>query len=375
MGEKNMDRWKTAGRLLLLSALVLFILNFSACGTSDTDEVTGVTWVGEMPPKPTMAVDALTIDSGKLMPVVETSGVVEGVNQAVVVTRTQGRIVSVLSEIGDILEIDTPLLKVDDSVASLNLQQAREQMENARINLGAQESLRTSGGATEADLLRARSAYRGAQALYETSLKAYEDTPLKSPIAGVLAWKASDLEEGNYLTPGQPVYRVADLSGLRFTLSVGERQVSLIEPGAEALITIPSALGVGEITGRVTAVGAGSDLATGSYVVIVEADNPHGLAVKAGMTASVKILTNDPREGIIVPFSSLVTREGESYLYLEEEGQVEARKVEYQYVLGNRMLVSRGVSEGETLIISGLGSLKPGDPVAPRIKGTSEEGI
>lgn len=370
-----MIQFKKSGRIIILFAVVLVITIFAGCGTSDTDEVTGVTWVGEMPPKPTMAVDALKIVTGKLMPLVETSGVVEGINQAVVVSRTQGRIVEVLAEIGDTLERDTPLLRVDDSVAGLNLQQAREQMENARITLGAQESLRSSGGATEADLLRARSAYRGAQALYETSLKAYEDTTLKSPIAGVLAWKAADLEVGNYLTPGQPVYRVADLSGLRFTLSVGERQVSLIEPGAEARIEIPSALGVGELTGRVTAVGAGSDLATGSYVVIVEAENPHDTAIKAGMTAAVKIFTNDPRKGIIVPFSSLVSREGANYLYVEEEGQVAARKVDYQTVLGNRLLVSEGVREGENLIISGISSLKPGDPVSVRLKGTSEEGI
>jgi RND family efflux transporter MFP subunit len=370
-----MVQFKKAGSNFLIIAVVLMIAFLAGCGRSDTDEVTGVTWVGEMPPKPTMAVDALEIVSGKLMPVVETSGVVEGINQAVVVSRTQGRIVEVLAEIGDSLEMDSPLLKVDDSVAGLNLQQAREQMENARINLGAQESLRSSGGATEADLLRARSAYRGAQALYETSLKAFEDTTLKSPIAGVLAWKAADLEVGNYLAPGQPVYRVADLSGLRFTLSVGERQVSLIEPGAAASITIPSALGVGELKGRVTAVGAGSDLATGSYVVIVEADNPYDLSIKAGMTASVRIATNDPRQGIIVPFSSLVNREGESYLYVEEEGQVAARKVDYQTVLGNRLLVTQGVSEGENLIISGISSLKPGDPVSIRVKGTSEGGI
>ena len=250
-----MDNRKSMGRMLAILFLPSLIIG---CTKSNEDDITGATWEGREVEKPALAVDVLKVAEGQLVPLVETSGLVEGINQAVVVAQNLGTIEAIFVEIGEKVTKDMVLLEMDDSVARLKLEQAREQMENARIVLEAQELLRNSGGVSQAELLRSRSSYRGAQAFYETSLKSFEDTALKSPIEGVLAWKTLELEVGNYLSPGQTVYRVADLSGLRITLSVGERQVGLIETGAEVRITIPSALGTGEILGQVKAVGAGA---------------------------------------------------------------------------------------------------------------------
>ena len=201
-------------------------------------------------------------------------------------------------------------------------------MENAKITLGVAERLIQGGGVSQAELYQARSAYQGAQAVFETAVKAYDDTKLKSPVSGVLAWSGDDLEAGNYISSGQNVFRVVDLSGLKIELSVGERQISLITPGLEADIHIPAAPGSKTLKGKVKAAAAAGDLSTGSYKVIVEADVPEGSGIRAGMSASVSIHTEDPRRGILLPLSAVVFREGKDYVFMDEEGKAVPLEIE-----------------------------------------------
>ncbi|MBI9103101.1 MAG: efflux RND transporter periplasmic adaptor subunit [Spirochaetales bacterium] len=355
--------------------ILISILILSGCGGSESDEVTGATWDEALPEQLPLTVDARETVKGSLVPWIETSGIIEGTQEGVVVSQTQGIITETYGEIGIELKAGDPLLKVDDSVALLNLQQAREQMENAKITLDVNERLASGGGASQAELLRARSSYRGAQALFEIALKSYEDTTLKSPIDGVLAWKAGELETGNYLSAGQPVYRIADLSGVKVSISLGERQIGLIKTGLDAEIDIPSAIGTDVLKGKVTAVAAASEMSTGSYLVIIQAENPESSGIRAGMSASVKVFTHDPRQGIIIPASSVVNREGKSYVFVEEDGLAVPKEITAGESLGNRLIISTGLEAGVEIITTGLSVLKPGDPVSIVVRGTSEEGI
>jgi len=351
----------------------LLIILMTGCGSSEPEEVSGASLSADWQDQPPLAVDVLEVTPGKLVPSINASGLVEGRQEAVVVSRTQGMIRSVSAETGDAVRMDDPLLTVDNAVAELNLAQAREQLENARISLEAQERLRDTGGVSQAELLRSRSAYRGAQSVYQSSLKAYEDTVARSPLSGVITWKSSGLETGNYLSPGQALFRIADLGGIRVSLSVGERQVGLIRPGDSAGIFIPAALGTRSLQGTVRAVSAGSDTATGSYTILVESENPPGSGIRAGMSARVAIRTDDPRKGLIIPLSAVIYRDDTPRVLVSREGAAEERILRLGESLGNRQLVLEGLDPGDLLIVSGLSRVRPGSPVNPVRTGITGE--
>ena len=338
---------------------------FLSC-SAETDVSSGATWEDSTAEEPPLAVEVLEVSEGRLIPHVEGAGIISGIREAWVISETQGIIETVNFEIGDVLEKGEILLEVDDEILRLNMEQARQQYETAQLDLKATETFYRQGNASQTELNRARSAAAGAKAAFESAQKSYEDASVKAPIFGAVAWKSENAALGNYLSPSVQVARLVDLSRIKVELSFGERQIGLVREGAEATIYADAACGEGILTGRVTAVSAGSDLATGSYSVIVEADNECDGSVRAGMSVRVRIPVREEEPHIIVPDSAVVVREGKEYVFVEKEGAVESREIERGTTVGNRTEILLGVEPGDRLIVSGLSALRPGS----RVRGT-----
>jgi len=317
------------------------------------------------------AVEALTVTRGTLLRNVEAAGIVSGITEAYVVSETQGIIQRVDFNLGDRVDKGQVLVKVEDTIARLNMEQARQQNETAQLDLGAIEKLFQDGNASRAELTRVRSAASGAQARYEVALKAYRDTSIRAPIAGYVAARESAVALGNFLSPGTPVARIVDISSLKVEVSLGETQIGLVDQGAPATVFIPAACDEKLFEAKVEAVAAGSDPATGSFRVLITWVNTCGDEVKSGMSATVTIQTRQEQPVILVPSASLVDREGARFVYTAEAGRVAARRVRVGRQLGNLAEILEGLQGGETLIMTGLGALRQGDAVDATVIGES----
>ncbi len=374
---------------IVTSALVLLVL-LSACSPSggrtgdDGEEAEGERVAADAVPREAIPVEAVELTAGRLIEQIESSGTVSGIEEANVVSETQGVVEEVDFELGDLVEPGEMLVQVDDEIARLNMEQAEQQLQTARIDLQSKENLLERGGASRAEVLRARSNLRGAEARYRQTKKAFEDCAISSPISGYVADKGQDVSIGNYLSPGTPVARIVDLSSLRLEVAMGESIIGLIEEGAKARVRVPAACESEEFAGRVVAVAAGSDPATGSYPVVIEWKNECGTRIKSGMSARVLI---DPREtepSLILPSSSIASRGGDSVVFVTrradgaptaEDGDAEfvaeMHTVELGRRLGNKTVLLSGVEAGERIILTGISGLSDGDPVKVTVVGKS----
>ena len=352
-------------RLVIMGLLSLIVL--ASCGKPDG--VAGATvWEGEQS-EDVIAVEVLTVSRGALVNDVRASGVVAGVREAYTVSETQGLVKSVSFNLGDSVREGQELLAVDDRIAALNLDKAKEQYEAARLELDATEKLSASGRSSPADLTRARGNASGAKAQYETSLKVFNDTRLRAPISGVIASKDSVATVGATITPGVRVARIVDTSAFRLTVGVGEREVGLIEPGATVKVYVPAALGEDFVEGTVAAIGAGSDPGTGSFPVVIAFRNGFGGRVKSGMAASVSIKARESAPAIVVPSSAIVRRGTASAVFVDDNGKTVVRDVVPGRRSGVRVELLSGLAEGETLIVSALTRLRAGTPIAATVVG------
>lgn len=318
-----------------------------------------------------LAVEALTVTRGDLVRNIEAAGIVSGINEAYVVSQTQGIIQSVSFELGDRVAEGQVLVEVDDTIPRLNMEQAREQFEIAKLDLEATEKLFNDGSASKAELARARSAVNGAQALYRSALKTFQDCTIRAPIGGYIAEKESGITLGNYLSPGLRIARLVDISSLKAEVAVGEGQVSLVAENAPATVLIPAAGDQKLFQATVIAVAAGSDPATGSYSVIVSWKNPVGDTVKSGMSATVTIQTQAQEPVVLIPSAAIVEQGRQSYVFTAEANRTAQKPVQVGRRIGNMAEILDGLQEGETLIISGLTALRRGDPVEPSVIGES----
>jgi membrane fusion protein (multidrug efflux system) len=316
-------------------------------------------------------VEALTVTRGELIRNIDAAGIVSGINEAYVVSETQGIIQSVSFELGDRISKGEVLVQVDDTIARLNMEQAMEQLEIAKLDLEATEKLFNDGSASRAELARARSAVNGTQALYQSALKTYRDCTIRAPIGGYIAEKESGITLGNYLSPGLRVARLVDISSLKAEVAVGEGQISLIAEGAPATVLIPAAGRQTLFDAKVSAVAAGSDPATGSYPIIVTWNNPAGSAVKSGMSATVTIETQAQEPVVLIPSAAIVEQAGQIFVFTAEADRAAQKPVQVGRRIGNIAEILNGLKEGETLIISGLTALRRGARVRATVIGES----
>lgn len=356
-------------RLGVLAASGALVLALASC--TKTDAMSGATAWEAGQAERAVAVEALTVTRAPLVDDVRASGVVAGVREAFVVSEAQGLVRSVSFSLGDRVVEGQELLRVDDRIAALNLERAKEQYEAARLELEAVERLNAAGRSSPADLTRARGNYSGAKAQFETAQKAFNDTRLRAPVTGVIASKEDVATVGASLAPGARVARVVDTSSFRITVGVGEREVGLVDVGAAVRVYVPAALGEGFVEGRVEAVAAGSNPGTGSFPVVVSFRNGFSGRVKSGMSASVAIRARATEPSVVVPSAALVRR-GSSYaVFVDEGGKAAVREVSPGRRAGVRVELLSGLLEGERLLISALTRLRPGAPVASTLIGDS----
>jgi membrane fusion protein (multidrug efflux system) len=106
------------------------------------------------------------------------------------------------------------------------------------------------------------------------------------------------------------------------------------------------------------------DQSTGTVTIRAIIGNPrHELL--PGMFVRARLTSNRPQNTILVPQASIVrNNRGQAMVMLvNKESTVEARPVETGQNLGEQIMITKGLADGEQLIVAGLQKIRPGAPV------------
>lgn len=140
---------------------------------------------------------------------------------------------------------------------------------------------------------------------------------------------------------GKQCMQIADLSKMKVTVQVGEKDIAKIAVGQSANVTYPAFPDIVS-QGTVTAIAsvANSDAANGGGSVTFNVDiliEAPDTRLKPGMTAEVSVVTEQLDDVVMVPTMALLTEDGEHYyvnLATDDEGK-ETRRVKVTVVTQN----------------------------------------
>ena len=183
----------------------------------------------------------------------------------------------------------------------------------------------------------------------ETTGRATKTLTLVAPFTGVVLEK--HVVEGQRVTPGMQLYRLADLSTVWVEGEVFEQDLQYIRIGAQAHIEVAAYPGE-HLMGAVSFVYPVVDVASRTNRVRVTVPNPDG-RLKPGMFSTMFFDTRVGEDVIIVPFEAvIVTGERNLVFVRDEDGMLQPREV----VLGARadreVQILSGLTEGETIVAS-----------------------
>ena len=207
-----------------------------------------------------------------------------------------------------------------------------------------------------------------ATAQMQEAKKRLADCQLRAPISGFIGMR--QIEVGNTVAPGVPVFSVVDLDPVKVRVGIPEAEVGKVREGLRAEVSIPSLDGQ-RFDGRVEAIAAASDPASRTYVSKIVVPNPkHQL--RAGMVSEAHVIGDAQVNAITVPGSAIVRDErGVSQVFVLAPGQnrVYGRRVEVGSMIGNEVQIQTGLNGSEQVVVNGQNYVREGSLV--KIEGGS----
>ena len=137
---------------------------------------------------------------------------------------------------------------------------------------------------------------------------------------------------------GKQCMQIADLSKMKVTVQVGEKDIAKIAVGQSANVTYPDIVSQGTVTAIASV--ANSDAANGGGSVTFNVDiliEAPDARLKPGMTAEVSVVTEQLDDVVMVPTMALMTEDGEHYyvnVATDDEGK-QTRRVKVTVVTQN----------------------------------------
>jgi len=176
--------------------------------------------------------------------------------------------------------------------------------------------------------------------------------PLKvvSPIAGEVV--KSNITIGSYIKEdSEPLAVVADLSVVWIAALVREKYFGAIKHGDRVEVNTnanPNKV----ISGTIYYIGEILEEETRSLEVIVECSNAER-DLKLGMFCEVHF-TGSPAKVIILPSTAIMQEQDNNYVLIEEtKGKYIRRKVESESISVDNVLITKGIVDGENVVIKG----------------------
>jgi RND family efflux transporter MFP subunit len=247
----------------------------------------------------------------------------------------------------------------------------------ARLDLERARTLFASQSLTKPELDGAQAAHDAAEARMmsaradvELALTALRDTAVVSPIDAVILERK--IEVGMLAGAGTQAFVLGDVSTVKARFGIPDSMVQAVALG-DAIDVNVDAAGAATFPGRVTAIAPAADPQSRVFHVEVSLVNTGG-ELRPGMIGAVTLMPRaaaaaDAPRPLTVPLTAVVrsTIGGQfAVAVIQSNGDATVarlRQVELGEVIGNAVAVTKGVSAGERVVVSGATLLVDGAPI------------
>ncbi|HEX8268569.1 MAG TPA: efflux RND transporter periplasmic adaptor subunit [Flavobacterium sp.] len=267
----------------------------------------------------------------------EVSGIVENINF------NEGSMVSkgqVLFKVNDVeLRAELAKAKTAERLASENARRAKLLLEKEAIS-------REEYDVANAD-------YQSARAQSQLINAQLAKTTVRAPFAGRVGLRY--ISKGTYVTPTTPIAKLINTSQLKITFSIPEKYATQMKIGSS--LTFTTSGSNDEHTAKIYAVEPEIEVATRTLKMRAIANNNDGKLLP-GTFANVMLPLQKITDALLVPSEALIPIQNGKKIFVAENGKAKEIVVETGARTAKDVLVTEGLKAGDTILTSGVMSLK-----------------
>ena len=267
-------------------------------------------------------------------------------------------------------------LKMMQFEAEVRKQEYQLNMKKAEVALAqAKEKISSQKIIDRATIMKAELNVRHAEMELKEAEQALDKLTLRAPIDGLVVYKEiwsggtmKKVQVGDTPWMGMPVIGIPDLSVMQAKMTVNEVDISKLDKGQNAIITVDALEGkvyYGKVT-RVAALARREEITNVKvFDIEVTLDSTDG-ELRPGMTCGCQIITGRILDAMSIPLQAVFQNEDTTVVYVMGTRSPKMREVAIGEKSSDRIVILAGVEEGEQVCLR--------DPTIPldQIGGESE---
>ncbi len=340
--------WNNIPRFILLAMIVLiFVLMGSIREQSKTIAASKAAAVS--PEKPKINVITLTLSPTTITNRINLPGSIEPWTKLRLMSKLSGTVVAVLVKEGDRVKKGDSLARIEATDYQIALDRSKAAYNLAKAEYKRDKSMYDKGVIATSALDTKKTRLQTAKADYENARLLLSRTTVTSPMDGVI--RSLNAKVGLQLSIGDPLAEILEIDRLKGVVGIPESDVSAVRTLDSVDITI-QALNNKKVTAKKFFLSPSPENIARLYNLELEINNSDG-DILAGMFIRADIIKKQADNILKIPFYSVISRNNEQYVYIEENGIAKKKAVTLGIMEKWMVQVTSGLQNGDKVIIEG----------------------
>ena len=313
--------------------------------------------------KPPLTVTAIVVSSKDFSNAISLSGAIEANENVEIRSEVSGIVEKISFSEGTQVSKDQVLLKVNDIELRAQLSQAFTKQKLASENERRAKLLLQKEAISQEEYEIASAEFRSLKAQTQLIQAQIAKTTIRAPFSGKIGLR--NISPGTYVTPTTIITKLVSSSQVKISFSIPEKYASEIENNASILFTIPN--NPQKFSAKIYAIEPEIETATRTLKIRAIADNSNRKLLP-GTFATIELSLKNIKDAIVIPTEAVVPIQNGKVVYIANNGKAKEVKIETLARTSKDVVVTSGIKSGDTLLTSGVMSLKDEADIKVKLK-------
>jgi membrane fusion protein (multidrug efflux system) len=302
---------------------------------------------------PPVVVDVLIAAAQPITNSVESNGTVVANESVELHTEVSGRLTFLNIPEGATIQQGTVIAKINDAELQAQLNKTKVALELAIKTEERLRKLLALQGVNQAEYDIALNTINGYKADIAYTQSLIDKTVLRAPFTGVVGLRQVSL--GAYISPTTILATLQQLDKLKVDFTVPEEYISLIKKGSTVEVILDVAKQI-KTKAVIVAVEPQVNQTTRNLKVRAVLQNNN---VSLGSYVKVFVSSGNSVKGILVPTNAIIPDDKNKQLVLVKDGKAAFVNVETGARQAGNVEITKGVKEGDSVVVTGVLFAKP----------------
>jgi len=301
----------------------------------------------------TATATGFVVSSQLMESTISASGTVLANEEVELRPETAGKLVSVGFKEGSVVQKGALLVKIYDTDLQAQLKKLNLQYKLAKEREGRLKGLLGINGVSQEEYDIASNELETITADMDYTKAQISKTEIYAPFTGKIGLK--NVSAGNFVNNTNVIASIQQTDILKVDFTIPEKYAALVAPGDTVKFSVE---GIREkLTARVAAIEPKIDAETRNIMIRALYDNSKSL-VYPGAFAKVELVTKK-QPSLMIPSEAVIPELKGKKVYILKNGKSKSVKVETGVRTDTQVEITNGLAAGDTVITTGIMSLKP----------------